>query len=80
MMKPEDVAELIINNIKVKFLNTKYVNENFELKLPYKFYEQPYIVGYICKFARWSYVLYAQLVLGKENTSKKEPQKDLKNR
>ena len=71
-MKPEDVAELIINNIKVKFLNTKYVNENFELKLPYQFYEQPYIVGYISNFARWSYVLYAQLVLGKENTLKKE--------
>lgn len=71
-MKPEDVAKIIINNIKVKFLNTKYVNENFELKLPYQFYEQPYIVGYISNFARWSYVLYAQLVLGKENTSKKE--------
>ena len=71
-MTPEEVADVISNNIKVKFLNTKYVNENLQLKLPYQFYEQPYIIGYIRAFSRWSCLLYSSLVLKKEKILRKE--------
>ena len=49
-MTPEEVVDIISNNIKVKFLNTKYVNKNLQLQIPYQFYEQPYIIGYVRDF------------------------------
>ena len=71
-MTPEEVADVISNNIKVKFWNTKYLNENLQLKLPYQFYAQPYIIGYIRAFSKWSCLLYSSFVLKKETTLKKE--------
>ena len=69
---PKDVAKLITHNLRVKFLNTNFVNKKLQLKLPTLFFEQPYIIGYICNFARWSNIAYCTLIKKKQIVDKQQ--------
>ena len=69
---PQDVAKLITHNLRVKFLNTNFVNKKLQLKLPTLFFEQPYIIGYICNFARWSNIAYCTLIKKKQIVDKQQ--------
>ena len=69
---PKDVAKLITHNLRVKFLNTNFVNKKLQLNLPTLFFEQPYIIGYICNFARWSNIAYCTLIKKKQIVDKQQ--------
>ena len=61
-MTPEELAEVFKTNCKIKIGN----------EILYEFYDEPYVVGYIINFVNWNFIIYNNLVLGVEQTTKIE--------
>ena len=61
-MTPEEIAEVFKTNCKIKIGN----------KIPDEFYDEPYIASYIINFVNWNVIIYNNLVLGIEQTTKSE--------